>query len=186
MNGQVGFHFDETRCVGCATCAVACSDGNDVPPGPGAWRRLVTQEQGQFPQVTVAFFPLSCLHCEDAPCVRACLPRAIQKRPRDGIVTLDPQKCRPHCRRCAAVCPFGVPQFDQQGLALPMCDFCSQRQAAGQKPLCILACPQRALDAGPVETLKEKYGSGAWPRALTDPRGCRPALVTKGKPAHQG
>jgi len=181
MNGQVGFYFDENRCVGCATCTVACKDWNDLPAGLDGWRRLITMERGRFPQVTVPFFPLSCLHCEDAPCVSVCPPNALRKREEDGVVVLDPTRCLRRCRLCAKACPFNVPRFDTEGLAMRQCDFCSDRWAAGEKPVCVLSCPQRALDAGLLSDLRGKYDAAGWPLALADPDGSRPALVVKGK-----
>jgi len=34
---QLGFYFDQTRCVGCLTCVVACKDWHDIPAGPANW-----------------------------------------------------------------------------------------------------------------------------------------------------
>jgi len=37
------------------------------------------------------------------------------------------------------------------------CDLCIDRIKEGLKPACVASCPMRALDAGPIEELKEKY-----------------------------
>jgi anaerobic dimethyl sulfoxide reductase subunit B (iron-sulfur subunit) len=37
---QLAFYFDQTRCTGCYTCAVACKDWHDVPAGPASWMRV--------------------------------------------------------------------------------------------------------------------------------------------------
>lgn len=37
---QVGFYFDQTRCTGCYTCAVACKDWHDIDAGPVNWMQV--------------------------------------------------------------------------------------------------------------------------------------------------
>lgn len=41
---------------------------------------------------------------------------------------------------------------------LLMCNLCFDRLAEGKKPICVEAYPMRALDAGPLPALREKYG----------------------------
>jgi anaerobic dimethyl sulfoxide reductase subunit B (iron-sulfur subunit) len=41
---------------------------------------------------------------------------------------------------------------------MQMCDFCPDKLAVNEKPICVAACPVRALDAAPLEELKQKYG----------------------------
>jgi len=38
------------------------------------------------------------------------------------------------------------------------CDLCLDRLEEGKKPICVEACPLRALDAGAMEELQAKYG----------------------------
>ena len=38
------------------------------------------------------------------------------------------------------------------------CDLCVERLAETKKPICVGACPMRALDTGPMGELQEKYG----------------------------
>jgi anaerobic dimethyl sulfoxide reductase subunit B (iron-sulfur subunit) len=37
------------------------------------------------------------------------------------------------------------------------CTFCIDRWNNEQKPVCVMACPQLALDAGPVEQILQRY-----------------------------
>ena len=60
------------------------------------------------------------------------------------------------------------------------CDFCADRIDAGQPPVCVTACPNRALDFGELDTLRQRHGAGVdrvFP--LDDPAISRPALVIK-------
>ena len=121
---QLSFYFDQTRCMGCYTCVVACKDWNDVPPGPASWRRVLTLEGGKFPNPFAARLTTSCYHCAEPACVYACPADAISKREEDGIVVVDREKCRgrDHCGHavmvdfvvkdrkspCKYACPAGV------------------------------------------------------------------------------
>jgi NADPH-dependent glutamate synthase beta subunit-like oxidoreductase len=102
---QVAFYFDQTRCMGCYTCVVACKDWNDVPPGPASWRRVLLLEGGKFPNPFAARLSTSCYHCAEPACVYACPADAISKREEDGIVVVDREKCRgrDHCGHAVMV-----------------------------------------------------------------------------------
>lgn len=60
---------------------------------------------------------------------------------------------------CKDVCPYSAPQFAAEEKAkMQKCDLCVDRWAENKKPICVEACPVRALDAGPLEQLQDKYG----------------------------
>lgn len=64
------------------------------------------------------------------------------------------------------------------------CDACVDRVVKGEPPVCVAACPQRALDFGDVDGLKAKYGEGAHIEPLPSPAMTKPnLLVTHGKSA---
>jgi anaerobic dimethyl sulfoxide reductase subunit B (iron-sulfur subunit) len=133
-----------------------------VPAGSASWRRVITIEKGKYPKIFVAFLSLSCMHCAEPTCIPACPMGAISKREDDGIVVVDAETClgnegcKKFCRDC---CPYDAPQFDTEDEAkMQMCNLCIDRWTAGKKPICVEACPTRALDAGPLDELREKYG----------------------------
>ena len=160
MSMQYGFYVNQTRCTGCFTCVVACRDWHDVPAGPASWIRVKTIEKGPYPDVFVAFLPMTCYHCSQPACVPACPVEAISKRHEDGIVTVDSDLClgREECGLCLEACPYDAPQFGpEENAPMQKCDLCLDRWAEGRKPVCVEACPMWALDAGPLEELEARY-----------------------------
>ncbi len=159
---QLGFYFDQTRCIGCHTCTVACKDWHDVPPGPSSWIRVHEIESGKFPNVFVAYQKTHCYHCAKPACVSACPAGAITKDEATGIVSVDKDAClgRSGCPdMCLEVCPYKAPQFRaDKDAKMEMCDLCQDRWSEHKLPICVAGCPMRALDAGPIEQLTAKYG----------------------------
>jgi anaerobic dimethyl sulfoxide reductase subunit B (iron-sulfur subunit) len=91
----------------------------------------------------------------------ACPVGAITKREGDGIMVVDRVTClgKDNCELCREACPYEAPQFGiEENAKMQMCNFCLDRWAEGKKPICVMACPTRALDAGPIDELKSKYG----------------------------
>ena len=165
---QYAFYFDQSRCMSCNSCTVACKDWNQVEPGPVAWRKQFTYEENG------GFFPLSmgCNHCSDPACVKGCGVGAVIKDAATGIVYVDRAKCQ-SLQGCIKACPFGktlIAKDKQEStdlqaqngwqIAHPMqkCKGCFERVESGQgKPLCVDACPVRALDWGDINVLQATY-----------------------------
>jgi nitrate reductase / nitrite oxidoreductase, beta subunit len=61
----------------------------------------------QLPEHRVWFFHLAriCNHCTYPGCLAACPRQAIYKRPEDGIVLIDQERCRGY-RKCVEGCPY--------------------------------------------------------------------------------
>jgi anaerobic dimethyl sulfoxide reductase subunit B (iron-sulfur subunit) len=159
---QIGFYFDQSRCTGCYTCTVACKDWHDIQDTAVSWRRVISLEKGLFPDVTLSYVSLSCNHCENPACADACPAGAIAKRDEDGIMAVDREQClgNGNCDMfCKQACPYDVPQFGvEEDAKMQLCTLCRDRLAQQKKPACVDACPMRALDAGPIDELKKKYG----------------------------
>jgi len=158
---QFGFYFDQSRCTGCYACVVACCDWYDIGDPADGRRRLVETEAGSFPEVQLSYMSLSCLHCARPACAAACPAGAIVKRPEDGIMVVDREQCLGGdvCGACLEACPYDVPRFvGEDNPRMQMCTMCSDRLSAGKQPVCVAACPMRALDCGPMDELQKKYG----------------------------
>jgi len=91
---QTGFYFDQARCTGCFTCAVACKDWHDTPAGPANLMRILYREDGKFPKIFVSHVASPCYHCAEPLCSFVCPNEALTKREEDGIVIVDQDKCR--------------------------------------------------------------------------------------------
>ena len=183
MKKQMGFYFDQTRCIGCYACIVACKDWHDVSAGPNSWIRVKTIERGKFPDVFVSFLVAPCYHCADPVCVKVCPTKAIIKREEDGIVVVDRERCiGKKCSLCLQACPYDAPQFGEgENARMAKCDLCLDRWINGKKPICVDACPMRALDAGPLEELQAKYGRNVKAEGFTYHPIVRPSVVFKPK-----
>jgi len=98
-----GMVLDLKRCVGCNACAVACMQENSLPSGM-MWTKTVSEEIGIYPNVTRAYIPMLCNHCENAPCERVCPTKATYITD-DGLIMVDENKCI-GCGACYTACPY--------------------------------------------------------------------------------
>ena len=162
-----GFYFDSTRCTGCRTCEMACKDYKDLP-AEIAFRRVFDYEGGSCAlgaDGTVAsdafMYHVSdaCNHCENPKCFAACPTGAIEKDD-DGIVFINQETCTGN-GACVDACPYGVPILVKEEGKAKKCDMCRDRVAEGKQPICVEACPLRALDFGEISELRQKYGEMA-------------------------
>ncbi|MEO1251855.1 MAG: cyclic nucleotide-binding domain-containing protein [Pseudomonadota bacterium] len=91
--------IDETLCIGCDNCEVACADIHE------GISRLDREAGSSYAYIHV---PTSCRHCEHPHCMTDCPPDAIHRGP-DGEVFID-EKCI-GCGNCQRYCPYGVIQM---------------------------------------------------------------------------
>ncbi|MGL4667033.1 MAG: DMSO/selenate family reductase complex B subunit [Saezia sp.] len=184
MNKQYGFMIDATRCTGCKTCQLACKDYKDLDVGRnfrrvyeyagGGWK----SENGSWEQNVFAYYTsIACNHCEDPACVKVC-PTGAHAKQENGLVTIDESKCI-GCKQCAMACPYGAPQFNEANNKMTKCNACEERLSQGLKPICVEACPLRALDFAPIENLRKQYGDLAEVAPLPPAVMTKPNLVIK-------
>ncbi|MEM2465317.1 MAG: 4Fe-4S dicluster domain-containing protein [Candidatus Bathyarchaeia archaeon] len=151
------FIIDTSRCTGCTSCLIACKDefvNNDWSPYSKPqpeygqfWIRLDKMERGSTPKVKVTYTPVPCMHCDNPPCLRACLAGAIRKRD-DGIVLIDPERCD-GCkdlpsRLCIEACPYGAIYFNESLGIAQKCTMCAHLLDDPEwkyGPRCYDACP---------------------------------------------
>lgn len=107
---QYGMVFDVKKCIKCGACTIACIAENHLPPGV-VYDPVTEKEVGQYPNVRRDFLPTICNQCTNPPCVSVCPVNATWKRPEDGIVVIDYDKCI-GCRYCLTACPYQMRAFD--------------------------------------------------------------------------
>jgi len=113
---------DVDSCTNCNLCVLACHDehvGNDFPgyaaemPKHGhRWIEIMRSERGQAPMIDVAYLPVMCQHCDEAPCMAAAENGAITKRD-DGIVIIDPVKSKGQ-KQLVDACPYGAIWWNEE------------------------------------------------------------------------
>jgi len=130
------------RCMGCHSCEMACAVAHST--GQSLYAALYETPMPK-PRLYVEWVapehavPIVCRHCEDAPCMHACIAGAIS-RGAAGVVTTDKDKCI-GCWTCVMVCPYGVIGRHLEEHKAFRCDRCPDREI----PACVNACPTRAL-----------------------------------------
>jgi Fe-S-cluster-containing dehydrogenase component len=142
------FLIDNTRCIGCHACSVACKVEHQVPLGVArTWVKYI--EKGTFPETRRTFTVTRCNHCADAPCVEICPTSALYKR-HDGIVDFDPQRCI-GCKACMQGCPYDAIYIDPETETAAKCNFCAHKVEVGLEPPCVTVCPTQAIVAGDLD-----------------------------------
>lgn len=141
------------------------------------WRRVETYDRGGIrlnadntfsSTFDRRYMSLSCNHCDNPACLTACPMGVISKDRETGIVLVASDACI-SCGRCRQACPWDAPQYYDEDYALyaqgdprrpkmTKCTMCYDRINKGWKTACAAACWNRALDAGPISELREKYG----------------------------
>lgn len=112
----------------------------------GGWRQ--DRATGAWHQDVEAYYvPISCNHCADPACVKAC--------------------------------PYGVPVLNPAKRKMSKCDACADRLDHGLQPICVESCPQRAIEFGPIDELRKKYGDRATIAPLPDADLTKPSLVMR-------
>ncbi|MGI6326458.1 MAG: 4Fe-4S dicluster domain-containing protein [Saccharofermentanales bacterium] len=140
------FVLDESKCVACSACAVACMDQNDIDPLAGdiPFRAAFVDEQGPVEDPKFTFLSIACMHCENAPCMIACPTGCLKKDPETGFTVFDNTNCI-GCHSCAMACPFAQPCFNDNSGKMTKCDGCVERVKRGMQPACVKVCPFGAL-----------------------------------------
>ena len=177
---QYSFFFDQSRCIGCNACVIACKQWHDISPGPVKWMRVYQWEKGTLPNVQLHMLAIPCYHCEKPVCIKACPEEALYQEEKYGAVLVDTKKCQ-GTRKCWKACPYGAPQYegDDPGLKMSKCNMCIDRLEQGLKPICVLSCGMRALEFGPLDELEQKYGHVKRLEDMPRDSITRPAVVFK-------
>jgi len=155
--------IDESKCIGCKACQVACMSWNDLRDEVGTNIGVYDNPSDLTPSswTVMKFFEVEptkgklewlirkdgCMHCEDPGCLKACpSPGAIVKYA-NGIVDFISENCI-GCGYCVKGCPFDVPRISEKDNKAYKCTLCSDRVAVGLEPACVKTCPTGAISFG--------------------------------------
>jgi Fe-S-cluster-containing dehydrogenase component len=194
---KLGLVIDLDICVGCHACSVNCKEWNtsgyhapmtDTAPygadPTGVWFNRVHAYEIQRPagESQTVYFPKSCLHCEDAPCVTVCPTGASYKREEDGIVLVNEDLCI-GCKLCSWACPYGAREYDSNEGVMKKCTLCIDKiynknlPKESRQPACVSTCPANARHFGDLgdpdsdvsKMVKSRGGYDLMPEQNTKP-----------------
>jgi Fe-S-cluster-containing dehydrogenase component len=111
------------------------------------WMNITEKERGQYPKVKLAYIPIPCQHCEEAPCVKAAENGAVYRRD-DGIIIINPERAAGQ-KQIVASCPYGAIYWNEEKDIPQKCTLCAHLLDSGWKePRCVEMCPTGALAFG--------------------------------------
>ena len=133
-------YVNERWCLGCRLCEYFCAfaetSGTDIArslKGVKINSRIKIEEKDGIS------FAVSCRHCKEPLCVKACITGAFSVM--DGVILVNQDKCV-SCYTCILCCPFGAISPSKDG-AVQKCELCIKTTA--NKPACVTGCPNNAI-----------------------------------------
>lgn len=149
MENEILIHY--RRCLGCRSCELACAAAHSkagsvigaILAGEKPAHRIFVSQSGDNKA------PLNCRHCEDAPCIDACITGAMHRDQSGAVVNEGGTGRCTGCWMCVMVCPYGVIRSDLLQRRAVKCDRACLDESG--IPACVRSCPTGALVFAPVK-----------------------------------
>lgn len=132
------------------------------------------KEGVELPTHKTWFFYLAriCNHCSYPACLAACPREAIYKRPEDGIVLIDQEKCRGY-RKCVEACPYKKAMYRGNTRITEKCVGCYPRvegtdpesEGTPMETRCMAAC----IGQMRMQGLVKMNSDGTWTKDRSNP-----------------